>query len=104
MSSKKVWEIWVPGRLAMEKISQEIPNLSARFFFNDFCAIWITEPELYDIEILNESNKWIKCSKTRWNRIGKGLYFNHDSTKSIQHGYAIAINSMIGYLKNIPKP
>lgn len=89
----------------MEKIAQEIPNVSARFFFNDFCGMWETEPELYDIEMLNTiSNKWVKLQKTRWNRIGKATYFNHHSTETVKRGYVLAIDGMIEYLRKNPKP
>ena len=100
MSSKKVWEIWCPGRKVMEQISVEIPNIAARFFFNDFCAIYSTEPSLYDSEMLNEDNKWVAIKSTRWNRIGKCIYFHSPDYKAFPQ----AIMQMIGYLKEHPRP
>ena len=106
MSSKRVWEIWCPGRKVMERIALEVPNIAARFKFNDFCAIYPTEPEIYNIEMINEENKWVKSERIRWNIIGKQLHFpvkNSDFAFNKQ-AQIDSIHNMIEFLKKNPRP
>lgn len=103
MSTKKVWEIWVPGWV-MEKISQEVPNVTARFFFNDFLGMWAVEPYVINVERLNEDNKWVTVPDVRWKEIGKRIYFNVDASIGWKKGYEAAIKEMIEYLKAHPRP
>jgi len=108
MSSKRVWEIWCPGVHVMERIKLEIPEIAARFFFNDHCTIYPTEPEVYKMEMLNvETNKWVASERLRWNRIGKYVHFpvnNMAEFFPIKEGYINAVNDMVNYLKKNPRP
>lgn len=107
MSTKRIWEIWCTGRKVMEKIYTEVPNVEVIFFFNDFCGMWEIEPKIYSSEMLNvKINKWVPIKRTRYNRIGKKLFFDHNLIKgsSIVEGYARAVSNMIDYIKDNPKP
>lgn len=105
MSSKRLWEIWCPGKKAMERIAIAIPTLSARFYYNDFCMLIPTEPILYNMEMMNpETKKWVKAQRTRWISSGKGIYFPVVLNNSIQESYKVAVDNMINFLKTNPRP